>query len=178
MAMLPKYLQACVEVDEFDPEYSCVKGTVKCHCGSQVFVPLFPGATLKIDGRPCPCAVETDEASFFLIKARCPECQREYLLFDQDYHGWDGFRCHFPGHGLLPRPALKAWECLSCANKRHGIQLKIDLVSRDIYEEELRVSNEPFDEEKWLLSFEWIWMAITCCECGLVTKNWVDYETA
>lgn len=178
MATLPKYLQVCIELDEFDPEYACVKGTVRCQCGSEAFLPLFPGTTVQIDGRPFPCGYDTPEGSFFLIKARCAQCEREYLLFDHDYHGWDGFRCHVPEWAALPRPALKSWECISCGAKRHRIQVRIDPPELEDYKKYLAELNEPFDQEKWLLSFEWIYMTITCSKCGLVTENWVDYETA
>lgn len=178
VSMLPKYLKACVKVDEVGAEYAFVKGSVKCECGSRNFSVFSPGATVQIDGKPCPCGYETHEVSFFLITVKCTECNREYLLFDQDYHGWDGFRCQFPGWGSLPRPPLKLWECISCGSKRHRIQIRIDPPDLQEYKQYLRGLGEPLDEEKWLLSFEWIWMAITCSECGMLTENWVDYETA
>lgn len=135
---------------------------------------LFPGNTIRIGDRIFPYAKEVEYSVFFLIKARCSCCAAEYLLFDKDFHGWDGFVCHDIRKAATVRPALEPWRCLSCGESNHSVTMEFSYAESEKLEEDLaefRIEN-PAD------AFEWVSMTIRCERCDLVTEKWVDYETA
>jgi hypothetical protein len=150
-------------------------GNLRCPCGSENFKMMYPGQTHEYEGRTYPCTAEIDGHFFFLVKAICSECNLEHLLFDEHFHGWDGVMCHDIRKASLPRPPLTYWKCLSCGGLYHKVTLKIAFESKENFIEQ---SRGEFDKTKWPDAFQWIWISITCCKCGLESKDWVDYETA
>src|SRR5207248_3338688 len=109
-----------------------------------------------------------------LIRARCVACGREHLLFDKDFHGWDGFVCHDPAQAAHPRPPLTAWNCLACGNRAHEASVEILTQGRQDFVDE---SDGELDEDRWPDGFSWFNMSITCATCGKTTPQWVSYET-
>lgn len=149
-------------------------GDVICHCGNRAFNVMYPGKTQEYEGREHPCTIEINGEFFFLIKAVCSKNNEEYILFDKDFHGSDGFLCHDEEQANLPRPPLVNWKCRSCNASSHEISVKISSQGKDDF---MEVTEEEFDESRWPDAFEWIWITIKCSKCGLVTDDWVDYET-
>jgi hypothetical protein len=174
----PDYLKSNLVLINYRVNKSIAQADLQCKCGCLNFEVLYPGSTINIDGRVYPYSYETDTDSFFLIKVKCVECQSEYLIFDEDFHGWDGFYCHDLRHAALARPKLTPWTCLSCGQIPHKVSIKLDHTDRKEYEEMQYSKKRPFIENEWLLSFEWIWIGITCSNCNLSTPDWSDYETA
>jgi hypothetical protein len=41
-----------------------------------------------------PVTLEKDGYFFFRIEAACKRCRIHHLLFDTDFHGWNGYICH------------------------------------------------------------------------------------
>ena len=149
-------------------------GDVICGCGCRIFKVMYPGETQEYEGREYPCTIEIDGNFFFLIKAVCSKCNEEYILFDKDFHGWDGFLCHDSMKAKLPRPKLICWKCKSCKASNHEVSIKVSSQGKTDF---IDATEGEFDESKWSDAFEWIWVTIKCSECKLVTEDWIDYET-
>jgi hypothetical protein len=175
MMPVPTHLRNIVVPREEVVDEELLIGDVRCRCGSGDFSLMYPGSTQEYEGKVYACTAEIDGNFFFLVKAVCAKCCAEYTLFDKHFHGWDGFLCHNPAKAALPRPPLTDWKCLSCGSMNHKVVIKVSSQGKDDF---IGATEGEFDEENWPDAFEWIWMTITCCECGLVTENWVDYETA
>ena len=175
MMPVPNYLKDCVVPNKVHADEQSLVGIIRCSCGSQTFQVLYPGQTHEHKGQQIPCTTEIDGNFFFLIKSRCVSCGKEHLLFDKDYHGWNGLVCHDPTQACLPRPDLDLWRCLSCGGIEHEVSIKIDPVDKDTFIEQ---AGDEFDEEPWPEAFEWFNLSITCRSCGRLTKDWVSYETA
>lgn len=146
---------------------------IGCICGNQNFMLLYPGATHNFMGKIMPCTLQIDDIFFFLIKAKCLKCNLEYILFDSDFHGWDGFVCHDVDNASKPRPSLTPWKCLECKGQEHLVYVQfcygdLDEIAKDL--KEMQVENLAD-------AFEWIYIDIKCNSCGYETKKWVDYET-
>lgn len=133
-------------------------GKVACKCGCEEVIFLQP---------------EEDIGPSYL-KAKCPTCLKEYLLFDTDYHGWDGWICHNEESAAKDRPEIHPIECEKCSNKTHEVVVIIDSQGKQDFIEE---AGDGFDIERWQDAFEWITIDIKCSECGKVTKELVSYET-
>lgn len=175
MLPVPSHLKnVLTSTNEIEDEEILV-GKLRCRCGSEKFKLMYPGQTHEYEGHIFPCTAEIDGNFFFLIKAICEGCNLEHLLFDEHFHGWDGVMCHDAKKANLPRPPLVPWKCLSCGDLSHKVTVKIAFESKENFIEQ---SRGEFAEDIWPDAFQWIWMSIACCKCGLETKDWVDYETA
>ena len=175
MMPLPTHLWGCVVPDDQEASEADLKGQVRCPCGSARFHLLYPGQTCKQDGQSFPCTIEVGGRYFFLVKAECATCNKEYLLFDADYHGWDGFVCHDSEQASFPRPLLTVWRCRACGYSEHRASVQIETQGKDDFATE---TAGLFADELWPDAFTWFGMAITCCGCGCETEQWVSYETA
>lgn len=122
-----------------------------------------------------PCTIEIDGRYFFLIKAKCISCDEEHLLFDADFHGWEGFVCHDPEQASLPRPPLTSWKCPGCGSSEHSASIEIETQGKEDFVTE---TDGEFAEDLWPDAFTWFDMSITCCDCGQRIDQWVSYETA
>ncbi|HEX4613156.1 MAG TPA: hypothetical protein VH092_33515, partial [Urbifossiella sp.] len=110
---------------------------------------------------------------FFLLRIRCVACGRDHLLFDRDFHGWDGYVCHQPEQAELPRPPLVPWRCESCGGEEHRGTVGISTEgSRDFTE-----CARGFPVDRWPDGFGWFSVGIECCRCGHKPDVWVSYET-
>ena len=174
----PNYLRSNLLLNGYTFNGHTAKADLQCKCGCVNFELLYPGETIKQEGKPYPCGIDTNEGGFFVIEAKCSKCKQIFSIFDQDFHGWDGFQCYDHEQATLPRPPLIPWICLSCGQLPHRITIKIDHTDYNEYIKWLDKAKKTFDENEWLLSFEWVWMTIECESCGLITKDWVDSETA
>lgn len=174
MIPLPNHLADCVVVDTDRSDKFTLVATVKCPCGGEIFHLLFPGQTHEHRGQPIPCTAQIAENFFFLIKAACVDCGAEHLLFDKDFHGWDGYVCHDPQTAALPRPELVRWKCLSCGGTRHTAEVGVQSEGKEDFIEEC---GEEFPAERWVDGFGWFSMSIVCKDCGAETEEWVSYET-
>lgn len=149
-------------------------GTVKCPCGNEHVEVSHPGGTYEEDGVKFPCTFEIAGKFFFLINVKCSACNEETVLFDADFHGWEGYVCHNKKQAALPRPELHLWNCVSCNSTSHQVRLSIQTEGKEDFMIE---SEGKFPEERWVDAFGWIDIDLTCDECGKETKGWVSYET-
>lgn len=174
MMPVPSHLVDCVAPKDSAIDQGPLDGDVRCPCGSGRFDLLFPGQTHEYQGETIPCTAEINGKFFFLIKARCGRCQREHLLLDADFHGWNGFVCHDANQASLPRPPLVPWKCLACGATEHEASVQIQTEGKDDFISE---SGGAFDEDRWPDGFGWFSMAIKCTGCGRHTPEWISYET-
>jgi hypothetical protein len=174
MMPVPSHLIECVVPKESTIDESSLDAVVRCPCGSTLFELLYPGQKRDYDGEIVPCVAEIDGKFFFVIKARCMICQREHLLLDSDFHGWNGFICHDVEQAALPRPSLVAWNCLSCGATAHEASVQICTEGKADY---VATVGKEFDVERWPDAFGWFSMAIKCNRCGKHTPEWISYET-
>ncbi len=170
MDSVPTHLVHCLKVVQ--SEERTIHGLVQCTCGSKVFSLLFPGTTMELKGRQFPYGKVTEDGVFFTITAKCVLCDVEHILFDKDFHGWDGFVCHSLKRASRPRLTLEVWKCLSCGSKGHTVEITLS------YSDNMDEDIDGFPIENMADAFEWITIAIQCQNCGLVTEKWIDYETA
>jgi hypothetical protein len=174
MMPVPSHLVNCVTPKDAAIDERPLDADVRCPCGSSSFDLLFPGHTHEYQGETVPCTAEINGKFFFLLKARCVRCQKEHLLIDGDFHGWNGFVCHDPDQAALPRPPLVVWKCLACGATAHEASVQIQTEGKQDFISE---SDGEFDEDRWPDGFGWFSMAIKCTACGKVTPEWVSYET-
>lgn len=172
---IPKHLKNIIVSVEENTDDNILTANIRCKCGGAEFQLLYPGETIEYQEKEWPCSVEVEGHSVFVIKAICNKCKTQHLLFDADFHGWDGVMCHNAKKANLPRPPLVPWECVSCGGLSHKATVKTNFENKEDFIEQ---SQGEFDEDRWSDAFQWIWISITCCKCGLETKDWVDYETA
>lgn len=151
-----------VDINDFNlkdrfSEYSFI-GKVNCTCGCESLQFLQPDEEIG------PC----------YLKVKCPICLKEYLLFDANFHGWDGWICHDEEAASEERPEVYPLECEECSNNVHEVVVIIDSQGKEDFMEE---AGDDFDIERWQDAFEWITIDIRCNKCGKVTKELVSYET-
>jgi hypothetical protein len=152
---------------EWQEQYTC---KVKCTCGSYDFSILFSDEVNEFG----PCVAEVDGEYFFIIKARCTSCGKEHLLFDDDFHGWNGWICHDESKASLPRPELVEWNCTTCSSKEHKINIIVNSQGKDDFIEE---AGEDYDINRWQDAFDWISFDIKCQKCGKETRSFIEHET-
>ncbi len=174
MMPVPSHLVDCVIPKDASIDENPLDADVRCPCGLTRFELLYPGQTHEYNGEIIPCTAEVEGKFFFVLKARCTGCQREHLLLDADFHGWNGFVCHDPEQAALPRPPLVAWKCLSCEGTEHQACVQIQTEGKEDFSEE---SDGEFDEDRWPDGFGWFSVAIKCTTCDKDTPEWVSYET-
>jgi hypothetical protein len=175
MVPVPTHLVAVIARSSASFVDGCLDAKVQCPCGSDTFELLYPGQTHEVDGQHIPCTAEMEGKFFFRLEARCTRCSGQHLLFDADFHGWDGFVCHDSAQASLPRPQLQPWACLSCRVTEHKARVR---VYSDGEEDFVENTDGEFEASCWIDAFGWFSMDITCTKCGTETAEWVSYETA
>jgi hypothetical protein len=169
---LPRHLREIASIRGGD---DCSVGAdLACQCGSSTFELRYPGTTQEHGGERIPCPVEIDGAFFFRIEACCAACRRTHLVFDKDFHGWDGFVCHDPEQAALPRPPLTTWHCAGCTATAQRVRLLVQGEGEDDFVEN---AGDDFPPESWPEGFGWITIDIACAACGHEPEMWVSYET-
>lgn len=143
---------------------------VKCSCGNEVFEILYLG---KVNDYG-PCVAEYDGQYFFLIKVRCTDCGEEHLLFDDDFHGWNGWICHDDEKAVIKRPNLVEWKCSNCAHTKHKVVMIINSQGEEDFVQEAGVG---FDVSIWQDAFDWFTLDVKCEKCGCTTIDFISYET-
>jgi hypothetical protein len=119
MMPVPSHLVGIVVPKEGLIDEGPLDAWVRCPCGEDRFVFLYPGATRAYEGRHYPCTTKANGGWFFLIRCRCLTCGRDHLLLDVEFHGWNGWVCHNPAQADRPRPPLVPWRCVSCGGEPH-----------------------------------------------------------
>ncbi len=160
---VPSHLFDSVSPKDSVIDESALDAEVICSCGSRQFELQYPGQTHEYRGEQTPCTALVGGQFFFVIKARCSACGHEHLLFDKDFHGWDGFVCHDETQASEPRPPLTPWHCVTCGKSQHEASVQIHAQGREDFVAE---TDGEIDEARWPDAFDCFGMSITCIGCG------------
>ena len=163
------------ENDEF-----FVTGEIVCECGNKEFDISYIGN--YEDGIVTLC--EFEGVFYLAIKCECKKCGKVHLIFDDNFHGWNGFVCseenRFKGYENFPIDEFeKSWECPECSNQNHELVVSISSEGKDDFISELieNHDNPKFVEDDWVNGFSWITIGTKCTKCGHEDKDWINYET-
>ncbi len=171
---LPKHLVNLLEVQAAASSEDHLHGAVKCPCGSVQFTPLFVADLITEPDQRFLRVKQVGEEFYLRIGARCSSCSQTHLLFDDHFHGWNGYVCTGEEARRLPRPEYQEWVCHRCKSPAHRISL-------DIQGEDMKVSLTESDgfltKEDWFEGFGWFTVRVTCSACGCGPTTIVDYET-
>lgn len=153
---IPKHLQTIlVPIGEENSEFE-VTGKIKCSCGCESFE-----------------VSESNDKQ--IVKAICKKCKKEFVLFDNGKHGWNGFVCR---DDFLDREMpFKQFVCSECEENAFEITIRIHSQGKEDFEEECLSNDDSFILEDWVNAFDWITVSLCCIKCGLIDKDWLDLET-
>ena len=104
-----------------------------------------------------------------VIKIKCADCGKEYLLFDSRIHGYDGMTSEETKETMEYEPHFR----LKCKNI---VSLELKVENNESFEEFNEDCDLGFTQEQYSNSFSWIWI-YKIDEKGKKTKIF-DYETA
>ena len=174
MMPVPSHLRGAVVPLDAVQDEAGLSAAVRCTCGDDRFVLLYPGQTHLYEGTKIPCTSQIGGQWYFVVASRCAGCGREHVLLDDDFHGWNGFVCHDPDKAALPRPPLVAWTCQACGASVHRGVVHIQTQGSEDF---IAEAGDEFDPERWPDAFGWFSLDLTCAGCGLESPGLVDYET-
>lgn len=115
----------------------------------------------------------SDSYFFFRISVKCVQCSRELVMFDADFHGWNGYVCSSEEQRSLPRPPNAIWTCLKCGAGQHSISLTIEGEDQQTALEE---GEGILTRRDWFNAFGWITVDVTCTACGTGPLSITSYE--
>ena len=171
MLPIPKHLKNILKpIGKGNNEFE-VTGKIVCDCGSEKFTIAIVAD--EIDN--VIKTIEIDDSFFLIVKAKCNDCSKEHLIFDNTYHGYDGFVCGLGGSKNLPRPDTKNWACNKCQKTNHSLIVMINSQGKKDFVEVCE--NGKFNIEDWVEAFGWITIKVICNSCGEVNDEWISYET-
>ena len=147
-------------------------GHVQCSCGNRNLKLATTNGFYEQNEVKRPQTVKSNGQYFFAIKALCPACGLEFLLFDANKHGWNAV-C-VPGTRSTGSPPLVPWQCSTCDQEEHHVSVGIVGEPMQVAIEE---SGELLDETNWQEGFGSINISIACCGCKNKVQDWVIYET-
>ncbi len=150
-----------------------LKGIIKCSCGSDEFEIGFVGNDNEFQEIQAIKVLRVGDEYFLLIKNICSNFKMEHLIFDNDYHGWNGYICGGDNREAK-RPKTKIWKCDSCEKSIH--RMRVGLVSEG-KEDFIEEAGDEFIKESWVDAFGWITIETHCINCEKRNPEWISYET-
>jgi hypothetical protein len=150
-----------------------------CSCGEELAEFLYPGAIEILHELPFAMPLCDKEHSYYLFKTRCTACEKEWLIFDNDIHGYNAIFCSEDYRPDLPRPSLVKWHCQKCGSTVHRVSITINY-SLDVEVED--IFDEPTMDVEYLQEvasnvFGAINIALICSDCGQILKCFASSET-
>ncbi len=170
---IPKHLYELMHpIGEENDEFN-VNGKLKCNCGIESFEIKLVGDDSDYKKEQVIKVTEVNDGYFLIIKTHCKNCNSEHLIFDNDFHGWNGFVCGGDNREM-ERPETKQWNCDACENSEHKLELNIESQGKEDFMEE---GGDEFGEDNWIEGFSWITIKTECSNCGKKNSEWISYET-
>lgn len=172
MLPIPKHLKGIFQpLGTKNSEFEVV-GKLVCDCNSEDFAIEFVGDDHKYWWHKAIRVARIGDGYFLIVKVECNNCKKEHLIFDNDYHGWNGY---IGGDFReLPRPETKDWNCKKCNQTSHSINLAINSKGQEDFKQE---AGDECPMEDWIEAFSWITIGIECKSCRKSNKEWISYET-
>lgn len=170
---VPKHLIEIFELAGSDNSEYSASGNLQCKCGSRDFQIHMVGDDSQYKKLHVIKVQELDGKFYLIIKAKCTNCSSIHLVFDNDFHGWNGYVCGGDSREMA-RPETKLWNCPKCGSEKHGMLLHIESQGKNDF---LSEGGEEFGEENWIEAFSWITIETECSECKEHNKGWISYET-
>jgi hypothetical protein len=171
----PAHLRDLLVSDPNSSDAHELHGVIRCPCGSAVSSLLYVAELTESQGIPLLRVLELPAGFFLRIGARCMACSRTHLLFDDDYHGWNGFVCPSRGARERARPLYQTYACHRCKAESH--QISVGILGDKDQGEMLEDADGVLDQSNWFEGFGWFTVEITCVSCGYGPVAVVDYET-
>ena len=173
MLPIPKHLEKILKVNELNNSEFEVTGKILCSCGCEDFAMKYVGDTSEYDTEKVIKVIEIEENYYLIFKLECVKCKIVHLIFDNDFHGRNGFVCGELSKEL-ERPQTQTWKCIKCDNTNHKVIVKINSAGKEDFIEE---TEGDFDGNDWIEAFSWITISIECRSCNEKNKEWISYET-
>ncbi len=177
MYPVPKHLRSILNLEEpldGDDNSEC-RGRLVCTCGMDEFILLHVGGVGGKGKFQFAKVTVINGEAFLVIKVRCTGCDAEHLVFDDDFHGWNGYVCAADeGLRSRPRPDLLPWECAMCSCSAHRVSVRIVGEDKDFV---LSEGEGVVTDADWHEAFGWLTIDIECVTCDFKLGGWVDYET-
>ncbi len=173
MLPIPKHLKGILlPTGTANNEFE-VTGKLVCECGNDHVSVHLLGNTANYFEEKVVKVIEVNGNYFLIIKIECIKCLKEHLVFDNDYHGWNGFVCGGDSR-KIPRPPTSVFKCIGCNNSDHGMTLRINSQGQEDFIEE---GGEGYDKNDWIEAFSWITIRLKCNICSEKNEEWISYET-
>ena len=169
---IPKHLKEILKPFANSNEYE-VNGKIVCDCSSEDFNIKLVGNDLKFEIEKVIKVDEIDNNFYLIVFVKCNKCSKEHLIFEKDFHGWNGFVCDINSNNI-ERPKTKNWNCKNCNNTKHSMNLFIKSEGQDDFIEE---AGNDFDRNDWTEGFSWITINLKCNSCNEINNEWISYET-
>ena len=101
------------------------------------------------------------------LRAACARCERDILVVDA---GSDGYDNGFSKTSETPFSTAESIQCIRCGGGVFSVDLRFEYPD----EQELADLGCTNPEN----AFTWIWISLTCSQCGKRYTDFVSHETA
>lgn len=173
MFPIPKHLKDILKLTGNDNNEFKINGKIVCECGCEKFTIKIVGDDADYNSYKVIRVADIEGFGFLIIKIKCNNCDKKYLVFDNDYHGWNGFVCGGDNREEK-RPKTRDWHCNKCQKTDHSLMISIYSEGQEDFIEE---AGDQFDKEDWTEAFGSINLKVDCNVCGGKNDEWLSYET-
>lgn len=134
------------------PEGECNENEINCHptcvrCNDNTFY------------------IDTNESGSF-VKLECidKDCDTDFVLFDANKHGWNGYVCN----EKYPNEPVHRMCCPECQNDHFALHMRINSKGKDNFTINAlhKDSNSILLESDWVNAFSWIGIFAVCDNCN------------
>ena len=173
MLPIPKHLKSIlIPTGTANNEFE-VTGHIVCDFGNDHVSVHLLGNTAIYGEDKVVKVIEINGNYFLIIKINCNKCLKEHLVFDNDYHGWNGFVCGGDSRNI-PKPPTIEFRCFNCSSSDHQMTVRINSQGQEDFIEE---GEGEYDQNDWVEAFSWITIRLKCNMCSEKNEEWISYET-
>jgi len=151
-----------------------LQGSVRCPCGSYIHSLLYVASRVEENGRSFLRVINVDGRYIFCLGAKCAACGAEHLLYDDRFHGWNGYVCGSEEEREHPRPPWLEWHCQTCDAAPHKITLTIQ---GEDAPSAIAEADGILTHFNWYEGFGYLAVDITCTACKMGPTEVVSAET-
>jgi hypothetical protein len=170
----PQHLRGILEPHLRQSDEHQLQGSVRCSCGAYLLALLYVGNRTEAKGGPRLGVTEVEGRYLFCLGAKCAACGAEHLLYDDRFHGWNGYVCGSEEEREHPRPPWLEWHCPTCDGAPHKITLTIQ---GDDAKSTIPESDGILTRESWHEGFSFLSVDVTCTACKKGPVEVVSLET-